>query len=231
MIFWPPISRHRACMTNRNSPTSLTAHGRSQSWCRARASPAAPGMKSSAAIALWRSMTIVATALVGRADYRDPRDVLVAEQEVLDLGRVGIAAADAVHVLDAPGYLQVAAVVHQPHVTGVQPAVRVDGRRGALAVIEVAGHDVIAADHDFAWFAAGLLPAIRPDDCQFSAGNRPAGEVGDGVRIVIGAADRRRTVGLGQAVSGDDRAERHLASQPPDQLDGNVGSPGHRGAQ
>ena len=63
----------------------------------------------------------------GALDHRDLRDVGMAEDRVLDLGRVDVEPADDEHVLLAVGDLQVAALVHHADVAGVQPAVGVDG--------------------------------------------------------------------------------------------------------
>ena len=81
-------------------------------------------------------------------------------QDGLDLGRVDVEAAAHVHVLQPVGDGDVAGAVHDPDVTGVQPAVDVDGLVGGLGVVEVAPHDVVAAHHDL----AGLAPrhARRP---------------------------------------------------------------------
>ena len=59
------------------------------------------------------------------------------EHEALDLGRIAVEAADDVHVLDAVGDPQVAALVHHGDVAGVEPAVGVDGLGGLLGVVEV----------------------------------------------------------------------------------------------
>ena len=80
----------------------------------------------------------LAEAFVGDADHRDLRDPRVPQQQVLDLGRVRVEAADDEHVLDAPDDAQVAVGVERAEVAGVQPSVGVDRGRGRFGVVEVA---------------------------------------------------------------------------------------------
>jgi hypothetical protein len=56
----------------------------------------------------------------------------VGEEEILDLGRVRVEPADDEHVLDTPGDLDVSPVIHDPHISGVQPAVGIGRRRGGV---------------------------------------------------------------------------------------------------
>ena len=74
----------------------------------------------------------LAEARVGHADHRHLRDARVAQQEVLDLGRVRVEPADDEHVLDAADDAQVAVGVDRAEVAGVQPAVGVDRGRGRV---------------------------------------------------------------------------------------------------
>jgi hypothetical protein len=55
---------------------------------------------------------------------------------VLDLGRVGVEAADDEHVLHAIGDRDVAALIHHCDVAGVQPAVGVDRLGRALGIVD-----------------------------------------------------------------------------------------------
>ena len=77
----------------------------------------------------------------------------VAQQQVLDLGRVRVEAADDEHVLDPADDAQVAVGVEGAEVAGVQPAVGVDRGRGRLRVVEVAAHHGVAAHEDLARLA------------------------------------------------------------------------------
>src|SRR3546814_18262130 len=80
----------------------------------------------------------LAEAVVGHADDRGLRDVGVVEEQVLDLGGVGVEAADDEQVIRATDYLQAALVVSHPEVAGAPPAVRgerLGGGRGAVAVV------------------------------------------------------------------------------------------------
>ena len=49
-----------------------------------------------------------------------------------------------------PVMRQVAALVHRAQVTGVQPALRVDGRRRGVGQLEVGVHHLVAARADLA---------------------------------------------------------------------------------
>ena len=66
----------------------------------------------------------LAEALVGDADHRGLLDGGMAQQRVLDLGRVGVEAADDEHVLDPSDDAQATGVVDRPEVAGAQPARR-----------------------------------------------------------------------------------------------------------
>ena len=152
----------------------------------------------------------------------------VAQQEVLDLGRVGVEAADDEHVLDAPDDAQVAVGVERAEVAGVQPAVGVDRGRGRLGVVEVAAHHGLAAHDDLARLAGRGVGARRRRPCgprspatarrrssamcsKSSSGWLP----GDGARF-------------GEPVPGEDALERQLLADAPDELDRDVGRAGHR---
>src|SRR6516164_2250545 len=98
--------------------------------------------------------------LVGDADHGGLGDGRVLHQEPLDLGRVGVEPADDEHVLLAADDLQVAAVVDRAEVTGVQPAVGVDGLFGGGGVVEVAAHDGVAAGQHLAVGRDAQLEAL-----------------------------------------------------------------------
>ena len=59
---------------------------------------------------------------IGYADDRDVDDVRMAEQHLLDLGRVHVGTAGDDHVLEPIGHVQVALVVDLAQVAGVQPS-------------------------------------------------------------------------------------------------------------
>ncbi len=129
-------------------------------------------------------------ALVGHADHRRLGHGGVAEQGALDLGRVGVEAADDEHVLLAVGDPHVAGVVHDPDVAGVEPAVGVDGLGRGLGVLEVARHHGVAPHHDLARLAARQLGALGVDDAHLEAGDG-APEV---LAMVSGSSPRRHIV-------------------------------------
>ena len=77
------------------------------------------------------------------------------EQQVLDLGRVGVEPADDEHVLDAADDAEVAVGVEHAEVAGVQVAVGVERGRGGVGVVEVAAHHGLAAHAHLARLADG----------------------------------------------------------------------------
>ena len=101
--------------------------------------------------------------------------------------------------------------VDVPDVTGVQPAVGVDGLGGGLGVVEVADHHLVAARHDLTLLAGGHLVAVGIDDLHLDAGERPPRRVGDDLGVVVVSAHGDGAGGLGEAVAGDDRVEPELA--------------------
>src|ERR1019366_4174687 len=155
----------------------------------------------------------LAEALVGDSNHGHLGEALVAEEQVLDLGRVGVDPADDEHVFLPVGDPDVAPVVHDRDVTGVQPAVGVDRGFGLLGLLEVAAHDVVAAYDHFAGFAARDLVPSGIDHAELGVGNGSSGPVGDRVGGVIVAAHRRGAGRLGESVAGDDRLEGHLVAQ------------------
>ena len=157
---------------------------------------------------------------VGRAHDGRLRDPVEPGQHLLDLGGVHVEAAADVHVLDPAGDGQVPGGVQAAGVTGVQPAVRVDGGLRGLRVVQVAEHQVRPAEQDLA--AVG--------DPHLEAGRRPPRRAGHRLRRIPGAAHRRHH-GLGQPVGGEHDLEAQVAPHPLDQRDRDVGRAGDREAQ
>ena len=87
----------------------------------------------------------LAVLLVGHADHLRVDDVWMAVEELLDLARIDVLAAADHHVLDPAGDREIAVLVHHRDVAGVHPPVAVDGLRGLLGVVPVAGHHTVAA--------------------------------------------------------------------------------------
>ena len=145
---------------------------------------------------------------------------------------IGVEAADDEHVLLAVGDRDVAAVVHDADVAGVQPAVRVDRVRRRLRVLVVALHHVVAADDDLA-----RLAARRPRCCPSSTMRTSvSGIAHPDVFAIVSASSPSRHIDtdagrLGEPVRGEDRLERELAAHPLDQLDGDGRRAGHRETQ
>jgi hypothetical protein len=169
--------------------------------------------------------------VVRHPDHRHLPDRGVAHDHLLDLGRVGVEAADDEHVLLAVGDAQVAVLVEHPDVAGVQPAVGVDGRGGGLGVVEEPGHDVVAPHDDLAGLARRQRRTVVVDDLHLDVGDGPPGRVGDGLGVVVVAAHGGDAGGLGQAVAGHDRLEGQLRAHPADHLDRDGGRAGDRQPQ
>ena len=68
--------------------------------------------------------TDLAQPLVGNADHRHLTDVGVPEQDVLDFRRIGVEAADDVHVLRPADDAQVTRGIDGTEIAGAQPTVR-----------------------------------------------------------------------------------------------------------
>src|SRR5207248_393288 len=68
-----------------------------------------------------------AQPLVRGADHRGLPNLGMLEEGILDLGRIGVEAAHDEHVPLAVGDAEVAALVHDADVAGVQPALAIDG--------------------------------------------------------------------------------------------------------
>src|SRR5947209_14731369 len=121
----------------------------------------------------------LAHAVVGDADDRRLLDVRMAQESVLDLGRVNVEAADDEHVLDATDDAEVAALVEHAEVAGARPAV-VGQRVGrGLRVVEVAGHHRPALDDDLARLSR------RSIDAELEPGTGAAHGGGDGLEVVV----------------------------------------------
>ena len=101
-------------------------------------------------------------ALVGNADHGRLGNVGMSEEDVLDLGRIGVEAADDEHVLAAADDLEIARRVDEADVTRAEPARRGEGLGRGLGVIEIPGHDAAAAEHHFARLAGWDLAPVSP---------------------------------------------------------------------
>src|SRR5881396_3145536 len=88
----------------------------------------------------------LAPALVRHGDHRHLEHVGVARDRLLDLDGRDVFAARDDDVLLAVAQLDVAVGVHDRHVAGVEPAAA-KGFGGGGRIVEVTGHDVVAAHH------------------------------------------------------------------------------------
>ncbi len=155
----------------------------------------------------------------------------VAQEDVLDLGGVGVEPAADEHVLDAVGDGEVAARIEHADVAGVEPALVVEGGRGGVGVAVVALHQVVPPGDDLARFALGDLVVVRVDEADLDAGDGPASRLRDDLGGVGVAAHRGDARGLGEAVARHDVLERELGAHAQDHLDGHRGRAGDRQAQ
>src|SRR5579884_2165271 len=108
------------------------------------------------------------------ADHRGLGEAGMAQQHLLDLARVDVAAARDDHVLRAVAQGQEAVRVHIAEVAGMQPAAAqrlgIGGR-----VLPIALHDAIALGHDLADLAGRQFMVIVVDDADQDAIARHAG--------------------------------------------------------
>ena len=124
----------------------------------------------------------------GDAAAPDPRHV---GDRFLDLLRVDVAAAGDDHVLGAAGDEEIAVVVDEAEVAGVDPAAVAHHRRRRLGVLEVALHRRRAAELDAAFDARRPPLAGIVDDAQLVARDRlAAGDERQRLRIVGRGAAR-----------------------------------------
>src|SRR5258706_335293 len=110
-----------------------------------------------------------------------------------------------------------ALVVHVADVAGVVPAVAVDGLRGLGGAVEIALHDLRAADPQLAFLAHRQLrvrAARRVDDLHLGVGHDAAGRAGL-ERRVVGRAQVGDRARLGHAVALDHRAAEPGAERAP----------------
>ena len=132
-------------------------------------------------------------------------DVGVAQQGVLDLGRVGVEAADDEHVL-RPARRCAGSRASSTHaeVAGAQPAVGGQRRGGGLGVVEVVRHDAAAPQQDLAGLA-GRHVAPSPSTMRSSKPGRGRPTVVAIVSASSSGRGGRRGAALGEPVAGDDR--------------------------
>jgi hypothetical protein len=106
----------------------------------------------------------------------------------------------------SPGQPDVAARVHRAEVAGVEPAVPVDGHGRRPRVVEVAEHDLVAADPDLADRPARRgRPGPAFDDLELRAGQRPA-DAAEPVGQRVGRCRRgEQAGGFGLRERGQDR--------------------------
>src|SRR5690606_3541290 len=130
---------------------------------------------------------LLAPVRVGDAEDDRLRDAGVAGDRGLDLARIDVLPAADDEVLEAAGDGDVAALVHDADVAGVQPAVGVDGLRGRVGQVVVAEHDLVAAGADLARLPDGQRRAVRPGDLHLDLPQRRARRVQLVVRGVVRA--------------------------------------------
>ena len=112
---------------------------------------------------------LLAELLVRNADNLNVLDLFVGINELLNLLGIDVFAAADYHVLEPARDSVVALGRFAGEVTGVQPAVLVNGGGGCFGHFVVALHNVIAARHKFACFAdRHLFPGFRVNNFTFN---------------------------------------------------------------
>ena len=146
--------------------------------------------------------------LVGHADHRRLDDRRVRHDGLLHLDRRDVLATGDDDVLGAIAQLDIAVRMHHAQVAGVEPAAR-ERLLGAVGVLVVALHDVVAAHHDLAHRRAvgGDVVHVVVDHAHpIGADHADAlaglllGAVGAVQLVRAVRVDRVRTVGLGEPV-------------------------------
>jgi hypothetical protein len=148
----------------------------------------------------------------------------VAQQHVLDLRRIGVEAADDVHVLHPAHDLQVTGLGELADVAGLQPAVGRERLGRGIGVVEVLPHHAAAPQDDLARAAPGHVVSVAVDEPKLERGPEPADCRGDRLGVVVGRGARGRAR-LGEPVSRDQHLVRQLVEDAPDQLDRDVRGP------
>src|SRR6185369_3569392 len=140
----------------------------------------------------------------------DIGDFGVGVEEFFYFARVDVLSATDDHVLDAPGDLAVAVLVHDGEVAGVQPVVRVYGPGGFVGHLVVPFHDVVAAGAEFPLFAGrkGFI-GLDVDDLDFDVGERPPYGGDAQFKGVVGAGLGDDGRGFGLAVGDGDFRGMH----------------------
>ena len=149
----------------------------------------------------------------------------------LDLGRVGVEAADDEHVLLAVGDVDVAVGVHHGDVAGVEPSLGIDRLGRLLRLVEVAGGHDVAPHQELALGAPGHLGPGVVDHPQLDVGDGAARGGGDDLGRVVGPGVGGDARGLGHPVGGDDALEAEPVPHGDHQLGGDGGGAGETGPQ
>ena len=174
----------------------------------------------------------LAHARVGHADHRDATDRRMAEQQVLDLGRVGVEPADDEHVLACAR--RCAGSRARRGCRGRRCATtrrRRSVRRGRVRIVEVAAHHAVAAHQQLAGVARPACSTPSSSTTRISRPGRTRPTVvaivskssSGPVAVTVPASVRPYPVTISR--------ERQLLVHPPDQLDGDVGRAGDRQTQ
>src|SRR5262249_36940752 len=93
---------------------------------------------------------LLAESRVGHTEDRYFFYLRMSIKKLLDLARIHVLAAADDHVLDAPGDVHVALIVHHGEIARVHPAGRVDRFRGRLFVVPIAEHHAVTARAELA---------------------------------------------------------------------------------
>jgi hypothetical protein len=149
----------------------------------------------------------LAEPFVGNADDGRCGDVGMTEQQVLDLGRIGVEAAHDEHVLRPADDAQQAIGVEDAEVTGAQPTIFGQDSSGGLRLVEVVRHHARSAQRDLPRLADRQVRAGCVDDPDLEARPGAANRRRDDLGWIVGAGPGCGP-GLGEPVAGHDRRER-----------------------
>ncbi len=123
-------------------------------------------------------------------------------EHIVDFLGVDVLPAPDNHVLHSVHDIDVAILILDPHIPGMEKSVLINGFGGLLGLVVIALHDVVSADHDFAGFMGRLFIAVLIHDKHFLVGKRQT----DGAHFAlpVHGVDGTDTGAFGEAVAFQD---------------------------
>ena len=117
-------------------------------------------------------MSHFAHAFVGLADNGNLSNRRMIHEFVFNFCRIRIEAADDEHVFESIGDCNVAPLVHDANVAGMEPPISINCLRCCFGIGEVSRHHVVATANDFTRLAAGNFIVVLINNSHFNVSNR-----------------------------------------------------------